>query len=139
MKSMDRLFRCLPAILMVAGCSIPALRAAGETELKDETGKTIVHYIAEAPANLAPADTTDPRRQVGLIFCFQEHGTPTGSDLFPVRQSLKRLGLSGGYVLLAAHSQDPAGKMGPADHEAILKLLAWAEKTYPVNRRRIYM
>jgi TPR repeat protein len=136
---MDRSFRCLVAILTMAGFCVPALRAAGETGLKDEAGKTILQYIVEAPANVAPPGTTDPAKQVGVIFCFQEHGTPTGADIFPVRESLKRLGLSDDYVLLAAHSQDPAGKMGPEDHNAILKLLAWAEKTYPINRRRIFM
>ena len=112
MKPMDRSFRCLAAFLIVAGCCAPALRAAGETELKDETGKTIVRYVVEAPANVAPAGTTDPARQVGVIFCFQEHGNPPGTDIFPVRESLQRLGLSDDYVLLAAHSQDPAGKTG---------------------------
>ena len=118
---------------------IPALRAAGENELKDETGKTIVHYIVEAPANIAPAGTTDPARQVGVIFCFQEHTSPPGADIFPVRESLKRLGLSNDYVLLAIRAQSARGGLGPADHAPIQKLLEWAEKTYPVNPRRIYM
>ena len=83
MKSMDRSSRYLAAVLTVAGCCTPALRAAGVTQLKDEAGKTIVEYIVEAPANVAPAGTTDPARQVGVIFCFQEHGNPTGADLLP--------------------------------------------------------
>src|SRR6185436_5065317 len=98
---MERSFRYLAAILIVAGCCLPALRAAGEVELKDETGKTILHYIVEAPPNVAPAGTSDPARQVGVIFCFQEHTSPPGADIFPVRQSLQRLGLSNHYVLLA--------------------------------------
>ena len=111
MKLLDRSCRYLAAVLTVAGCYAPALRAAGVTQLKDEAGKTIVEYIVEAPANVAPAGTADPARQVGVIFCFQEHGNPTGTDLFEVRESLKRLGLSDKFILLAAHSQDPAGKM----------------------------
>ena len=51
---MDRSFRCLTALLIVAGCCVPALRAAEENDLKDETGKTIVHYFVEAPANVRP-------------------------------------------------------------------------------------
>jgi TPR repeat protein/predicted esterase len=136
---MDRSFRNLAAVLTVAGCYAPALRADGVTQLKDEAGKTIVEYIVEAPANVAPAGTTDPAKQVGVIFCFQEHGNPTGTDLYPVRESLKRLGLSDKFILLAAHSQDPAGKMMPEDQVAFLKLLKWAEKNYPVNPRRVYM
>ena len=139
MKPMDRFYCCLIATLIVAGFGVPALRAAAETELKDETGKTLVHYVVEAPANVAPVGTTDPARQLGVIFCFSEHAHPTGDDVPQVRESLQRLGLSDQYLLLGPHSVDPAGKMGPADHDAILKLLAWAEKTYPINRRRIYM
>ena len=129
MKSMDRSFRCLAALLILAGCCVPALRAAEEIELKDEAGKTIVRYIVEAPANVAPAGATDPARQVGVIFCFQEHTSPPGADIFPVRESLKRLGLSDDYVLLAIRAQSPGGGLGSADYEPIQKLLAWAKKT----------
>ncbi len=58
-------------------------------ELKDETGRTIVRYIVEAPADVAPPGTTNPARQVGVIFCFQEHTSPPGADIFPVRESLQ--------------------------------------------------
>src|ERR1700722_10959956 len=139
MKTMDRAFRCLAPTLILAGCGVPALFAAGETELQDETGKTIVSYIVEAPSNAAPAGTSDPARQLGVIFCFQEHTSPPGADIFPVRESLKRLGLSDDYVLLAIRAQSPRGGLGEADHVPIQKLLAWAEQTYPVNPRRIYM
>src|SRR5437870_10924358 len=113
------------------------LPAAVESELKDETGRTIVKYVIEVPTGLAAANTTDPARQVGLFLCFQEHDTPTGNDLFPVRQTLLRQGALGGYILLAAAPQ--GRKFGPADHEPIEKLIAWALKTYPVNPRRVYM
>src|SRR5690349_1899737 len=98
-----RSLRLLAGISLVAGCLTPVLRAAEETELKDETGKVVARYAIEVPPGIAPAGTTDPARQVGLIFCFQEHGTPTGNDLFPVRQTLRRLGLTDSYVLLAPH------------------------------------
>jgi TPR repeat protein len=139
MTAIDRSLPCLAATLIVACLCVPLLGATGENELKDETGKTIVHYIVEAPANIAPVGTTDPARQVGVIFCFQEHTSPPGADIFPVRESLKRLGLSNGYVLLAIRAQSARGGLGPPDHAAIQKLLEWAEKTYPVNPRRIYM
>jgi hypothetical protein len=123
---------------VLALCLFAARVAAQESELNDESGKTIVHYIVDAPAGLAPASVSDPAKQVGLFLCFQEHGRPTGDDIFPVRESLRRLGISDNYVLIAAHSQDPKGKMGAADHEPLMKLIAWAEKTYPINPRRIY-
>src|SRR5215218_1804411 len=118
MKFMDRSLCYLAGFLLVAGSYAPTLRAAEVTQLKDEAGNTIVEYIVEAPANVAPAGTTDPDKQVGVIFCFQEHGNPTGTDIYPVRESLKRLGLSDKFILLAARSQDPDGKMMPADQVA---------------------
>ena len=123
----------LACFVLAAG----SLRAAEEAELKDDTGKTIIRYVVEVPPGIAPAGTTDPARQVGLFLCFPEHDTPTGADLFPVRQSLWRQGLSNDYVLLAGGPQ--ARKFGPADHQPIEKLIAWAKKTYPINPRRIYM
>lgn len=113
------------------------LTAWQEAELKDDSGKTIVKYVIEVPPGIAPAKTADPARQVGLFLCFQEHDTPTGNDLFPVRQTLLRQGTLGNYILLAAAPQ--SRKFGPADHEPIEKLIAWAKKNYPVNPRRVYM
>src|SRR5207244_2867137 len=54
-------------------------------------------------------------------------------------ESLKRLGLSDGYVLLAIRAQSSGGGVGKADYEPIQALLAWAKETYPVNARRVYM
>jgi hypothetical protein len=124
-------------LLIGAASLLIPLRAAQETELKDEAGKTILKYVIEAPPHLAPAGTADPAKQVGLILCSQEHDTPTGNDLFPVRQSLLRQGLLDQYVLIAPAPQ--GRKFGPDDHQPIEKLIAWAKKTYPVNPRRIYM
>src|SRR6476661_5407881 len=136
---MDQWFRCLSAILLTAGCYVTTARAAQETELKDETGRTVVRYIVEAPDDVAPPGTTEPARQVGVIFCFQEHTSPPGADIFPVRESLRRLGLSDDYVLLAIRAQNPGGGLGSADYDPIQKLLVWAQKNYPVNPRRVYM
>src|SRR5947209_2936986 len=137
-KAVGRVVRCVPALLVIAACPAPALHASEEKELKDEAGKIIVRYIVEAPANVAPAGTTDPGRQIGVIFCFQEHTSPPGADIFPVRQSLRRLGVSDDYILLAIRAQSPGGGLGKADYEPIRKLLEWAEQKYPVNPRRIY-
>lgn len=115
---------------------LTSLALAGEeTELKDHAGKTIIRYVVEAPAKLAP--TTDPARQLGLILCFPEHDRPTGDEILPVREALKRQGLLDQYVLLGGHPQER--KFGTADHEPISKLIAWAKKTYPINPRRVYM
>ena len=138
MRAMHRSFRCLFTALIVAGCYVPALRALEENDLKDEAGKVIVHYFVEAPANVAPAGTTDPAKQVGVIVCLQEHTEAPSADIYPVRMSLKRLGLSDSYVLLAVKAQAAGGGLGAADIEPIKKLVGWAQKTYPINPRRIY-
>ncbi len=119
--------------LMAAVC----LNAAQETELKDAAGAAIVRYVVEAPAGVAPAGTMDPAKQVGLFLCSPEHDRPTGDEVLPVRESLRRLGLSDNFVLIGIHPQGQ--KFGPMDHEPIRKLIAWAMKTYPINPRRIYM
>src|SRR5688572_30687929 len=116
--------RCFGCFLLLASWLIPTVFSAQESELKDEAGRTIVKYVIEVPDGIAPAGTTDPAKQVGLILFFQEHDTPTGNDLFPVRQSLWRQGQLDKYVRLAAAPQ--SRKFGPADHEPIEKLIAWA-------------
>jgi TPR repeat protein len=130
-------FCWLAGLAVLAAYFTVPLGAANETELKDESGKTIVKYVIEVPIGIAPAGTTDPAKQLGLILCFQEHDNPTGNDIFPVRQSLWRQGIIEHYVLLAAAPQ--GRKFGPQDHEPLEKLIAWAKKTYPINPRRVYM
>jgi TPR repeat protein len=130
-------FTPLASLAVLAACFTAQIRAANESELKDESGKTIARYVIEVPDGIAPANTTDPTKQVGLILCFQEHDNPTGNDIFPVRQSLWRQGIIDHYILLAAAPQ--GRKFGPQDHEPLEKLIAWAKKTYPINPRRVYM
>jgi hypothetical protein len=113
------------------------LYCAQEAELKDADGKTIIRYVVEVPAGIAAAGTADPAKQVGLFLCFAEHERPTGDELLPVREALRRQGISDDYILLAGHSQ--ALKMSLADHEPIRKMTEWAMKNYPINPRRIYM
>ena len=124
---------CFLTALLFAG----ALSAATENELKDDTGKTIVRYVVEPPLHPAPAGTSDPAKQLGLILCSAEHDRPTGDEILPVREALLRLGIRDGYVLLAGHSQNQ--KFGAIDDEPLAKLIAWAKKTYPINPRRVYM
>ena len=133
----DRSICWFASLAIVAGYYTAPLRAANESELKDESEKTIIKYVIEVPDGIGPAGAKDPANQVGLILCFQEHDTPTGNDLFPVRQSLWRQGILEHYILLAAAPQ--GRKFGPQDHDPLEKLIAWAKKTYPVNPRRVYM
>jgi hypothetical protein len=124
------------AAVLVLLCGVSGVRA-GENELKDESGKTIIKYVVETPVGMAAAGTKDPAKQLGLILCFPEHNRPVGDEILPVREALKRLGLSDQYVVLAGGPQGL--KFNTADHEPIAKLIDWAKKTYPINPRRIYM
>src|SRR5262245_19771499 len=128
------MFRCLAAGAAAAVC---LAAATPPSELKDESGKTIIQYVVEPPEGIAPAGTADPARQVGLILCFPEHDQAVDSDVFPVRQALTRLGLRNQYVLLAGGPQEQ--KFGMNDMVPLEKLIAWAKKTYPINPRRVYM
>ena len=125
------------AVLAMLCCMAGLPSRAAVSELKDEAGKTIIKYVVETPERMAAASVKDPFRQLGLILCFPEHDRPVGDEILPVREALKRLGLSDQYVLLAGGPQ--AQKFGTADHEPIEKLIQWAKKTYPINPRRIYM
>lgn len=121
--------RNLRTIGALCGALLLPLFGAEERELKGPDGKAIIRYVAEVPENLP--------KQVGLFLCFPEHDRPTGDEILPVREALKRQGLADQYILIAGHPQGQ--KFGPADHEPIQKLLAWALKTYPINPRRVYM
>ena len=126
--------RLLAFLVLAAILALAPLPAAEVTEFKD--GDTVVKYVVEAPAGIAPAGTTDPAKQTGLFLCMHEHDRPTGDELMPVREALRRLGLSDQFVLLAISPQ--TRKYGADDHEPISKMIAWAKKTYPINPRRIY-
>jgi len=90
MTALNSSLRWLAGLLAAAISLITPLTAAQETELKDAAGKTIIRYVVEVPEHIAPAGTTDPLKQVGLFLCFPEHDRPTGDELLPVRESLKR-------------------------------------------------
>jgi TPR repeat protein len=129
--SQQRLFTMQTLLKTIALAGVMLLPAYGaeERELKDESGKTVIRYVADVPEGMA--------KEVGLFLCFPEHDRPTGDEIYPVRAALERLGLRDQYVVIAGHPQGQ--KFGPMDHEPIQKLLAWALKTYPVNPRRVYM
>lgn len=118
-------------ILALLPWLLAPLSAEDERLLKDTSGATIIRYVVEAPARTAGPET------LGLFLCFPEHDRPTGDEILPVREALKRQGLLDRYVLLAGHPQER--KFGAADYEPIRKLIAWALKTYPINPRRVYM
>lgn len=125
------------ASLLLSGIVLQAAPPAEPSLLKDSAGNSIIRYVVEPPSSPAPANTTDPARQLGLILCFPEHDRPVGDEIYPVREALERLGLRDRFVLLAGGPRER--KFGPIDHEPIALLIEWAKKTYPINPRRVYM
>jgi hypothetical protein len=121
MRALHPSFRCFAAALLTAFCCTSALHALEENDLKDDAGKVIVHYFVEAPTNVAPAGTTDPAKQVGVIVCLQEHTETPAADLYPVRTSLKRLGLSDSYVLLAGRRTSSRSRSWSAGHRELIR------------------
>jgi hypothetical protein len=60
----DRPWFWIAGIAVLAGYFTRPLGAMQETELKDESGKTIIKYVIEVPGGIAPAGATDPAKQV---------------------------------------------------------------------------
>nr|MBA3937055.1 hypothetical protein [Planctomycetota bacterium] len=120
---------------LAAGCIISRSAASEEAELK-ATGGEAIRYAIELPKVLPPAAITDPARQLGLFLCFHEHGGKAGDEIPTVAQSLARLKLTGGYILIgvfqAAHGYTRQ------DHAHTVELVAWAKRTYAINARRVY-
>ncbi len=129
---MRRLLYLLPLLAL-------NLLALDEADLKDDKDQIVVHYAVEAPKTMPPADTTDPAKQLGLFVCFHEHNGKAPDETHSVIDSLKRLNLSDGYVVIGMKDGTAHGYSPVEDHERAVKLIAWAKKTYPINPRRVYL
>jgi predicted esterase len=132
----------LSMLLLLLMTSTP-LFALVEGELKekdikvDGTDKFIIKYAIEVPKAIAPADTTDPAKQVGLFLCFHGKGGQAPNEANNVIRNMKSLGILDQYIVLGAKSQGE-GWEEQADVEPVTHLAKWALKTYPVNPRRVY-
>lgn len=113
--------------------------AIDEADLKDDKGAQIVHYAIETPKAMAPAGTTDPAKQLGLIVTFHEHNGVAADEMPSVLESLKRLKLTEDYVVMGMKDGTTHGYSPVEDHERAFKLIEWAKKTYPINPRRVYL
>jgi hypothetical protein len=85
---------------------------------------------------MAPADTTDPAKQLGLILCYHEHDGKVSDEMPPVIESLERLKARDGFVVIGVHHVDHIYTKDDRTHT--VELIAWAKKTFPINPRRIY-
>jgi hypothetical protein len=129
---------CL-ALVAASAVLHPAAAAAAaweEADLKDASGKPVLAYAVAAPKDLAPAGTTDPAKQVGLILCYHEHDGKVSDEMPPVLESLDRLKARDGFVVIGVHHVEHIYTKDDRAHT--VELIAWAKKTFPINPRRIY-
>lgn len=129
---------CLALVMMLAGVHSTAFAAAAydEGDIKDAAGKPVLSYAVSAPKDLAPAGTTDPAKQVGLILCYHEHDGKVSDEMPPVLESLDRLKVRDGFVVIGVHHVDHI--YTKEDRANTVELIAWAKKKFPINPRRVY-
>jgi poly(3-hydroxybutyrate) depolymerase len=99
-------------------------------DYKDKSGALIMHYRMMAPEKL-------PEEKVlGLIVWF--HGMGGNEDGAGIAiDSTRRAKLADQYVVMGGKSKGQG--WAPADDENVLKWIAWAKETYPVDPRRVHI
>jgi hypothetical protein len=124
-------------VLALAILSLAAARSADQPrtgdfkdDYKDKAGALIMHYRMLAPAKL-------PEEKVlGLIVWF--HGMNGNEDgAGTAIEGVRRAKLSDQYVVMGGKSKG-AG-WAPSDDENVLKWIAWAKETYPIDVRRVHI
>ena len=126
----------LAAALVCLHAAPLAAATFDEGDIKDAAGKAVLSYAVSAPKDMAPAGTTDPAKQVGLILCYHEHNGKVSDEMPPVIESLERLKARDGFVVIGVHHVEHMYTKD--DHAHTVELIAWARKTFPINPRRVY-
>jgi hypothetical protein len=99
-------------------------------DYKDKSGALIMHYRMMAPAKLPE------EKLLGLIVWF--HGMNGNEDGAGVAiDGVRRSKLADQYVVMGGKSKG-AG-WAPSDDENVLKWIAWAKETYPIDVRRVHI
>ncbi len=121
----------LAAVVLVAARPADQPRTGDfKDDYKDKTGALIMHYRMMAPAKL-------PEEKVlGLIVWF--HGMNGNEDgAGTAIEGVRRAKLADQYVVMGGKSKG-AG-WAPSDDENVLKWIAWAKETYPIDVRRVHI
>jgi len=127
-----------PAVLALlltgslAGAQAKAAPRTGDfkDDFKDKGGAILMHYRMLAPATLPDEKT------LGLIVWF--HGMGGNEDGAGIAiEAAKRAKLADQYVIMGGKSKG-AG-WAPADDDNVLKWIAWAKETYPIDVRRVHI
>jgi predicted esterase len=126
----------VPFILFAVSLgAAPAADAPKTGDFKDDckdpkTNAIIMHYRMHAPAKLPE------EKLLGLIVTFHGMGGNEDSVGFAI-ESAKRVGIIDQYVIMGGKSKG-AG-WANADDENVLKWIAWAKETYPIDVRRVHI
>jgi hypothetical protein len=99
--------------------------------LKSAKGEAIMKYKACVPKTLPETKT------LGLIVAFHGRSGNENSMINPTTRPLKKLGILDQYVVLCGKSRGIGWRK--VDHDATMKLIQWAMKTYPIDPRRIHL
>lgn len=122
---------CLVVLTLLAQAS-PPRTGDFKDEYKDpKTKELVMRYALHAPAKLPPM------KHLGLVVQF--HGMNGSEDNLQggCVDSLKRLGLLDSYVVMGGKSKGAGWTAG--DDADLLKWIAWAKATYPVDPRRVFL
>jgi len=101
-------------------------------EIKDPVKKDVIMKVAmQAPSKLAEQKT------LGLIFLCHGFNGNEGNYFPGTVECAKRLGLTDQYLIIAGKSRGAGWEK--VDEEYVLRLIAWAKETYPIDPRRVYL
>ena len=120
------------AALLVAAAPAADKPRTGDfkDDYKDKTGTLIMHYRMMAP------DKLPEEKVMGLIVWF--HGMGGNEDGAGIAiDSTRRAKLADQYVVMGGKSKGQG--WAPADDENVLKWIAWAKETYPIDPRRVHI
>jgi poly(3-hydroxybutyrate) depolymerase len=95
------------------------------------TGRAIMKVALQAPEKL-PA-----QKRLGLLFLFHGFKGHENNYIGLTVDALKRLKLLDQYVVISGKSQGPGWTT--ADDEPVLRIIRWAQETYPIDPRRIFV
>jgi predicted esterase len=126
---------CFALLLAGLAGAAPSADAPRTGDFKDDckepkTNAIIMHYRMHAPAKLPE------EKLLGLIVTFHGMGGNEDSVGFAI-EGAKRTALIDQYVIMGGKSKG-AG-WAPADDENVLKWIAWAKETYPIDPRRVHI
>jgi predicted esterase len=95
------------------------------------TGEVIMRVAIQAPDQLPTG------KHLGLLLLFHGFRGHENNYIGLTVASLRRLGLLDRYVVISGKSKGPGWTA--ADDAPVLRLIRWAQETYPIDPRRVFV